>query len=144
MSADVAEALRLALVNDPTVAGALTAYQGSLPIFTRRPAPTDAPYPMILVSPDVTHADEDGVSDKRPVITRDIAVYGQNDTAPHYRTVESLAYRVRDLFHRMRQSIAVSGWNVVSIMATGPIPAPSDDDRTIGRMVTLTIRLSQL
>ena len=117
MSADLAAPLRSALVGATSVTVLLPAYSGSYPIFTRRPAPADAPYPMILVSPDISVVDQDGVADQRPIVERDIAIYGENDTAQKYRDVEALAYAVRALFHRQRAAITVSGWGVVQIIA---------------------------
>lgn len=139
---DLAVSLRAALVADTTIAGLLPTYMGSKPVFTRRPAPSDAPFPIIMVSPDIALGDEDGVSDSRPLIVRDIAVYGRNSTPDAYRDVEAIAYRVRDLFHRNRFAIAPSGWRVTDIRATGPIPAPTDDEDLVGRVVALTIRLT--
>lgn len=143
-AADLAVPLRQALLADSAVTGKLAAYNGSFPIFTRRPTPTDAPYPVVVVSPDVAITDQDGIDDFRPVQTRDIAVYGQNDTADHYRDVESIAYAVRELFHSNRLAISVPNWFVVMINAQGPIPAPTDDDQTVGRLVTLQIQLARL
>ena len=143
MSADLAAPIRSALLGEPAITNELAAYSGSYPVFTRRPAPADAPYPMILVSPDITVTDEDGVNDLRPVIERDVAVYGRNDTSEHYRAVETIARAIRTLFHRQWRALTVSGWGVVSITAAGPIPAPTDDEQTVGRLVILTIRLAK-
>ena len=88
--------------------------------------------------------EQDGIDDFRPIQTRDVTVYGQNDTAAHYRTVESLAYAIRNLFHSQRQSITVTGWGVIQINCQGPIPAPTDDDQMVARMVSLQIQLGKL
>jgi hypothetical protein len=140
--ADVATALRAAIIGAASVTTELAAYAGSFPVFTRRPVPDDAPGLVIIVSPDITQSDEDGLSDARPVIIRDISAYGPNDTAANYRKVERIGYALRDLFHRRPTSISVSGWAVARIEAQGPIPAPTDDEQTVGRMVTLAIRLA--
>ena len=141
--ADIGIPLRDALLAAPAVTGQLAAYKGSFPIFTRRPVDPAAPYPLIVVSPDITKTDVDGINDQRPVIERDISVYGENDVPVKYRTVETIARAVHDLFHRNRHAIAVSGWAVVSITATGPIPAPVDDDKTVARVVSLTVMLAK-
>lgn len=141
MIAELAAPIRAALVAEADITGELAAYKGSYPIFTRRPAPADAPYPMILVSSDITATDVDGIADYRPVQVRDIAVYGKNDTAEHYRQVEDIARAVRELFHRQSDAIAVSGWGVTQITASGPRPAPTDDEQTVGRVVELTVQL---
>ena len=143
MTADLAAPLRAALVGASSVTSRLSAYEGSYPVFTRRPMPAGAPYPVVMVSPDISVTDRDGVDDLQPVVERDIAVYGQNDTAAHYRDVEAIAYAVRALFHRRWRALTVSGWKVVSIIARGSIPAPTDDEQTVGRLVTLTITLAR-
>lgn len=141
---DLSEPLRTALVGASVITSQLTAYKGSFPVFTRRPVDPAAPYPLIVISPNISKTDEDGLTDQRPIIVRDIAVYGLNDTAAKYNTVVSLADAVHDLFHSQRQSITVTGgWNVVDIRATGPIPAPVDDDMTVARLVSLTVRLAK-
>lgn len=145
MSADLSQPIRAALVGEAAITALLPAYSGGYPIFTRRPAPDDAPYPMVLVSPDIVHEDDDGIDNEQPLITRDVSAYGQNDTADGYRAVEQIAYAVRDLFHRRPQAITPpTGWSCVSVSARGPIPAPADDENSIGRLVTLRIRLAKL
>ena len=83
--------MRDALLGIPAVVSGLPLYEGQPAIFTRRPAPLDAPYPMIMVSPDIVRTDDDGISDFRPVVTRDIIVYGRNDSSNNYRAVELMA-----------------------------------------------------
>lgn len=143
MTADLAAPIRTALLGDVSITAGLPAYAGGYPIFTRRPAPADAPYPMIMVSPDISVTDQDGINFLAPVSERDVVVYGQNDTAAHYRAVEALAFAVRALFHRKWRLLSVPGWKVVQVIARGPMPAPTDDDQTVGRLVALTISLSQ-
>jgi hypothetical protein len=75
---DLSEAIRTALVGDPDIAALLPAYAGSLPVFTRRPVPADAPYPMLVVSADLVSSNEDGVYDQRPILVRDVAAYHSN------------------------------------------------------------------
>lgn len=141
---DVSTALRTAIIGASAITTELDAYAGSFPVFTRRPVPDDAPGVVIIVSPDITQSDEDGLSDARPVIIRDISAYGPNDAPANYRKVERIGYALRALFHRLPASISVSGWGVARIEVQGPIPAPTDDEQTVGRMVTLAIRLATL
>lgn len=143
-AADLSIPLRTALVGHSPITALLPAYKGSFTVFTRRPAPSDATYPIIMVSPDISSTEEDGINDFRPIQERDITVYGKNDNAANYRTVEQIGYLIRELFHAQRRSITVSGWGVVAINARGPIPAPTDDDATVARMVSLTIQLARL
>jgi hypothetical protein len=127
---------------DSLIAAALAIYSGAPAIFTRRPVPNDATYPMIVCAGDVTRSDQDLITDPLPVIIRDISVFGQNDTASHYRATEALGLLVRDLFHRKPANLVVPGWNVLDIVCQGPIVGPTDDDTTVHRLVTLTVRLS--
>ncbi|MDO8614621.1 MAG: hypothetical protein Q7T33_02655 [Dehalococcoidia bacterium] len=140
---DLAAPIRAALLADSAITSKMQAYLGSFPIFTRRPVPTAAPYPVVVVSPDVTVAQSDGVSDQRPAPIRDVAIYGRNDTPASYRDVEAIAYAVRALFHRRRGAIIVPGWGVVDITAAGPRAAPVDDEQTVGRVVELTVQLAR-
>lgn len=139
MSLDLAPAIFDALVADSFIASSIAPWENSLSIHTRRPVPEDAPYPMILIAPDVSIADEDWLIAKRPVIVRDILIYGKQPD--HYRLVEQIGYAVRMLFHSKRFSIIPIGYAVVDITARGPMPAPVDDEQEVGRMVSLTIRL---
>ena len=142
-AADLSIPIRTALLAEATITALLPTYQGSKPIFTRRPAPTDITYPIIMVSPDVSIAEQDGIDDFRPVQERDITVYGQNSTAQKYRDVEAIAFLVRNLFHSQWRSLTVSGWKVVDINCRGPAPAPTDDDQTVARVVSLTVQLAR-
>jgi hypothetical protein len=137
MSLDFAPAIRATLMADVAITGLLTEWNGEAAIFTRRPVPTNAVSPIIVVSPDVSVTDIDALVSRRPVVVRDIIVYG--DQPDHYRTVEVLGYLIREMFHRQRLSISPADYQVIDIIATGPRPAPTDDDTTVARVVTLTI-----
>lgn len=140
---DVSAPIRAALLAEATVIANLSAYAGSYPVFTRRPVPPDAPERVIMVSPDVSVDDADGIDDQRPRLVRDITIYGLNKNVTEYRVVETLARAVRDLFHRNRHAITVTDWAVVDIVTRGPMPAPVDDDSEVARLVTLTIQLAK-
>lgn len=143
-AADLATPLRTALIGSSPITALLTAYKGGFPIFTRRPIPTDVVGPSIVVSPDISVNESDGINDYRPIQERDITAYGLNDTAAKYRAIEQIGYLVRELFHANWRAITVTGWKVIGIRARGPMPAPTDDDQTIARMVSLTIQLARL
>lgn len=134
--------IRIALLANSGITNLLASYKGAKCVFTRRPVPIDAPYPMVVVSPDITLTDEDGINDFRPKITRDIITYGQNDEPDKYRVVEEIAYKVRVMFHGVRTAISIPGWHNIDIRTTGPIPAPTDDEKTVARAVSVTIRLA--
>lgn len=139
---NLAAPIRLALLDAAPISSALTLWEGEPAIFTRRPVPQDALYPFVVISPDVTISDEDALVARRPIVVRDIVVYGEQPD--QYRLVEDTAYRVRALFHRQRFSVIVAGYSVVEIVAKGPMPSPADDLQHIGRMVSLRFRLRDL
>lgn len=144
MSADLGRPIRDAIVGAAAITALLPAYLGGFPVFTRRPVPDAAPYPMIVVSPDVAAEDQDGINDQRPMLQRDVAVYGRNITGDEYRAAEAVARQVHALFQSQgRLAIAVPGWHVIDINARWPMPAPTDDEQTVGRVVPLTIRLAK-
>ncbi len=140
---DLSIPLRQALVGDSNVTTNLPQYQGlDYNVFTRTPAPPDALYPMILVSPDLSTVDRGGLTDNYFCSMVQVTVWGQNDTADKYRIVDQMGDAVFDLFHRNKQAITVMDWNVTQIWCEGPKPAPSEDDAYIGRIVTLRVELS--
>ena len=150
---DLSVPYRDAIIAASAITGALPAYLGSYPVFTRVPVPDDASPvllrgPIIVVSAQVQAGEEDGVDSQRPVIDRDIMVYGlalpnKNDPDDQFRATESVAFAVHALFHRQRRAITVSGWSVTDLTATGPAPAPTDDEQTVGRRVTVRARLDK-
>jgi hypothetical protein len=136
---NVSASLLNALLDNEGIVANLARWKGEASIHTRKPVPGDVTPPFISISPDIAIGNEDGLTSLRPVVVRDIAVIG--DQPDHYRKVEATAYLVRDLFHRKRLSITVSGYHVIDVACTGPIPGPTDNDSTVSRVVTLTIRL---
>ena len=140
---DLAIPIRTALIGDSTITNELSAYAGSFPVFTRRPVPKGAKHPILVVSPDIVFGDTDGINDSRPVIMRDVAVYGLNNKAILYQQVETIARAVRTLFHRKAAVLTVVGWNVIDIVTAGPLSSPTDDEQITGRVVSLTVRLSK-
>ena len=139
MSLDLAPAILAAIKTDPAITGLLSVFQGEPAISTRRPIDDDMVKPFILITPDVAINDDDALTSIRPIVIRDIIVYGNQPD--DYRTVEQIGYRLRDLFHRKRDSIIPTGFDVIAVTATGPRAAPTSDDETVGRVVSLTIQL---
>lgn len=130
--------LRAAIIANAAITSKLGKYQGAPSVHTRRPVPVDAGFPMITVGPIITRSDEDGINSFRPIVVVDVNTYGE--AAAHYRDVEAVSDMIYAMFHRER-AITVTGYSVTQITASGPSPAPADDDTHIGRRVTLTIRL---
>lgn len=150
MSLNLAQPLRDAVLGLTEVTDLLGTYAGEPSVFTRRPVPGEGTFPMIVISPDIAVTDQDALVSFRPVVMRDLAVYGQTirETSElgqqdDYRSIETIAYALRDAFHRRREMLFVDDHHVIDIVASGPIPAPTGDDRLLGRVVTLTIRLSK-
>jgi hypothetical protein len=144
--------IRNALIGSEPITSMLATYLDGPAIFTRRPAPAGAQYPMIVVSGNVRKTDADGINDSRPIVGRDIGVYALNDNAASYRAVETIGEMIYTMFHHERTSLPIeqfeeggcipNGWNVVDIHCTGPIIAPVEDDQFVAKVVSLTIYLA--
>lgn len=140
---NLSEPLRTALISSGAITSLLVPYKNSYPIFTRRPVPDDAPDIGIIISSDIITDEQDGINDFRPIITRDIIIYGPNDIpADKYRRVEQLSFEVRNLFHNKSDVITVPGWTVVLITVNGPLPIYREDQSVL-TAVTLAIRLAK-
>jgi hypothetical protein len=154
MSLDLGPALRAAIIAQTypplqpvatQVVEELSEWNGEPSVFTRRPVPADAADPMILINAPAAIGDEDGLTSSRPVPIIDLAIYGRKaepgSPEDQTRAVERAAFALRELFHRQKFSVQPAGYSVTEIVAAGPFPAPVDDEVTVGRIVTLTIRL---
>lgn len=145
---NLAAPLRDALINDAGIVALLGSWNGEASVFTRRPTPEGATYPLLLVNPDTSISDQDWITAQKPIVRRDIAIYGQHGTpgspTDQLRAVDSLGYLIRALFHDQRFSISVAGHHVVEIRASGPMAAPTDDAKLVGRIVSLAIHLQAL
>ena len=143
MSLDVASALRTAIVANTTITNLITTYQNAPSVHTRVPTPDNVVLPYIVIGPDIAITDFDALTSRRPLVIRDVFVYGTAGSSRQddYRKVETIGYTLRNLFHRNPDSITVDGYQVVAIEANGPRPAPTNDEEVIGRLVSLSIRL---
>lgn len=140
---DLAGPIRVAILANSAITPLLAVWEGEPAVYTRRPVSDDAPYPLIVVSNDISIGNQDFLSARIPTPRRDVLVYGEQPD--DYRTVESIAYLLRQQFHRQRFSVDATPWyQVIDIVATGPMTAPSDDERIVGRMVALQFRLLEL
>jgi hypothetical protein len=140
---NLAPPLREALIGYAPIVALINTFEGEPAVFTRRPLPAEVQFPALAISPDVGIADMDGLTARRPLVMRDITAYG--DQGRDYRDVEQLGYLIRGLFHRNPFAIAVPGYKVVSIIASGPyVGATSDDASMVARMVGLTVQLAAL
>ena len=139
MSLDIAPALRTAVIDATAVSSLLATYVDGPAVHTRLPVPADTETPYIVIAPDTAIGDFDALDSDRPVVIKDIAVFGAQPD--EYRTVEYIGYALREIFHRERFSIILTSHDVVSITVNGPITAPVSDEETVGRLITLTIQL---
>ena len=145
MSLDLLPELRDGCMDIADLVAELALWKGEPAVFTRRPIPDDATEIYALINPPTTIGDADGLNSDRPVLSHDIAVYGRKGAAgsdeDQTRAVERAGFAVRGHFHRNRFSFQPTGFRVISVTARGPFPAPTDDEQTVGRLVSLTIRL---
>jgi hypothetical protein len=140
---DLAGPIRVAILGNSAITDLLGIYLGEPAVFTRRPVPDDAPYPMIQVSPNISTGNQDFLRARLPMPRRDLGVFGRQPD--DYRTVEAIAFLLRQQFHRQRFSIDLSPYfNIVELVADGPISAPTDDQMLVGRAVPLRFKLEDL
>lgn len=142
---DTTVSLRSAILNNADISPRLATWQGSPAVFTRLPIPEDATFPCVTIPFEAATLDQDFINSDLTVLVRDIMVYG-NVTSPgapddDTRRVDEIARELRKMFHRNRAALGNTPYHVVDIVVNGPRPAPVDDDKTVGRMVTLTLRI---
>ena len=139
----VTQALFDRLVNDSALTALLGTFDGNPSIFTKTPLPpgvsleTNGPY--ILTTGEASQ-DPGSLDTKNSVgreIVRDIRCFA--DIAQSAKSVEDVAERVRDLFHR--QAITIAGFTVEIAEVTGPIEA--DEEDALGRIVTVRLVMSE-
>ncbi len=114
-------------------------------VYTRRPVPENAVYPFIVVSSQVSHAENDFINNITRNITYDVIVYGQNDTSSNYRTTENIAFLVQNKFVRLTstQMAIPAGYHLVQVNAIGPLAYPTDDNDKIARGISVNITISK-
>jgi len=139
-------AIRSFALADSTFSSFLTAYKGSKALFTRRPVPEDAAYPLAVVSPAITYRESDFVSGtKHFYLTHDFLIFDTNDSSSSYRAVEDAAFRIRNLFHRLDVNSfnTPSGYRLLLCLADYPIPGATDDLIKVSRVVQLTFDITE-
>lgn len=141
---DLSANIRTAIVSDIDITALIANYQDSKAIFTRRPVPSDAAYPMIIISPLVSETNLDGLRCKRAILTYDISVYDTNASSVNYRNVEVVGYKLANKFHRMdRFAMSFpSGVSLIKSTARGPFAAPTDDLVKVARVVSVEFEVS--
>ncbi len=139
---DLSGPIREALLGSAPLIALLATWEGYPSIHTAIPVPEDVTYPFATVPPAAAIGNFDALVSRRPIVQRDVIIYGQQPD--HYRDVEAAAFIVRKLFHENRWAITVPGYQVVRITADGPVPAPTDDQNEVARAVMLRIALRDL
>lgn len=136
---DVAPALRAAILGNSYIMSRVTS------VITRLPVPDGTVFPCVVIPFNSVTTDQDALVNKRTVIMRDIMVYGNIAAAgtseDHTRRVDEVAFELRKLFHRNKRALVNTSYHVIDIVVEGPRPAPVSDNKTTGRMVTLTLRI---
>jgi len=151
---DLGPPLRTAIIEDDgavfdgkTFAETLAAWENEPAVFTRRPVPASAKYPLCVVNPPRAINDIDGLTSRRPVVLLDLAFYGRKSEPgsadDQTRIVEAQGRRAYVLFHRQKFSVQIEGFSVIDIVASGPFAGPVDDEGTVARIVTLRMRLGR-
>lgn len=142
MSLDLKPCVRAALIAEPSVAGLLSEWVGEPSVHTILPLPADATGRIARIA-QMVPGDADKLVARTAIVVVDVFLYGDNPA--DYRDVDLCGYNVRELFHRQRGSITPpAGTRIVEIIARGPMPAPTDDETRVGRLVTLTIKLQEV
>lgn len=140
MNLDIKTPIRLAIVADMALVAMLGRFESGPSVHTSRPVPQGAEYPMIIIDCDDTR-EVDALASQRPVVSPQIAVYGQNPRDS--RVVDEISYTVRELFHRNRWVLDLTAYGLRTVLVTvaGPRRAPTDDETTIGRILIPTMQL---
>lgn len=121
------------LVADATLTALLASYEGAPAVFTTDPAPDNADLPYIVTAGEVSQAPFDTKTTRGRDLRRDIRCYTEaNGDAT---TVEAMAERVRELFHR--EPFVIDGFGVWVADCSGPIVA--DEAEAYGRIVTVRL-----
>lgn len=101
---------------------------------------------MVFISPQIPGAILDYVDgDLRREAVYDILVYGQNDDAAKYRTVEKIGFALAKKFARPNRFLipVPSPYSIVGIRGTNMMVAPSDNLDIVGRMISVTFLLQE-
>lgn len=134
MSKDFTQAIYDVMNDDVTLTGLLSEFNGEASIFTTDPAPKGADLPYIVSAGEVADVPLDTKSTDGRVFTRDIRCYDDNSSGSVVN-IETIAERVRTLFHR--QEFTITGFGVIITQAFGPIAR--DEEDVFGRIVTISV-----
>lgn len=125
------------LSGDATLTGSLSTWKGKPAIFTYEPIPKEVDKPYILTVGAIS--DEPALDTKDSTgrrIVRDIRIY--SDLTGTSANIETMAERVRTLFHRV--GISVTGFKTIYVNVSGPITA--DEEDVYGRVISVELLLA--
>lgn len=118
---------------DGTVTALLSMFKGQRAIFVGDLLPPGVVPPYISSPPSFADAPNDAKNAIGRAISRDIGCYTL--ATGNTTTVDAIAERVRELFHR--HPLVISGFATMIASASGPVVAPTD--KTLyGRIVTVS------
>lgn len=142
---DLTSHIRSFILADP-LSDDLSTYNGAKAVFTRRPVDEGAEYPFILISPATVSNIKDtiGCGLRQLDMTYNIVVYGENDTAEKYRLIETIGFSLSNKFSllgRFDMPMPLSAI-LVQAVGTGPFAAPTDDNNTVARAVSVTFTIT--
>ena len=121
------------LAGDGELTYQLATYEDDPAIFTTDPAPGNAELPYIVTAGEVSSRPFDTKQTRGRELMRDVRCY--TAASGSAEVVETIAERVRALFHR--QALTIEGFGWLWGNCTGPIVA--DEENAYGRIVTLTL-----
>ena len=127
------DAMHNRLSTDALIASGVSVYRTKPAVFSELPVQgwDDPTAVYIVISPPIDDESRDSKNTTRArEVMHDVSVYGPQ--TGDSSLVDTLAERVRDLFHR--EPLTVSGYGTLIASCTGPILAPTDD-QIYGRVV---------
>lgn len=138
---EITQGIYQAMANDATLQTLLGEYYGVPAIFSTFPVPTDAPFPYIDMSYELTFSPFDTKVTQGVDLTREITVYTEADGSA--ALLETICDRVRALFHRQPQNVPIVGFDTVIVdMQEGP-RFTTEDNRVQGKELELRLVLQR-
>jgi len=126
------------MAGDATLTALISTYRGAPAVFTIDPAPGDATLPYIVSAGQPVDTPFDTKTTRGRQLTRDIRCYASADGSAEL--IESIAERVRELFHR--QVLTITGFVWIWAECSGPIVA--DEQDAYGRVVSVRMTIEEV
>lgn len=135
----VTQALYDRLSGDSALAALVSSYGGAPAIFTTDPAPPDAAFPFVVSAGAFAQIPFDTKTGEGRQLWRDVRCYDEERGST--LAIDAIAERIRALLHRY--ALPVIGWGTLLADVTGPVMAADDDERVVGRIVTVRLVLQE-